>query len=580
MTRQRAYAGLGTVLIMVGLSLSEAWFVPLPQRDVLPPPPISGVLLLRLSLFIEGAVLLWFALTRSQLVPPGAGYHQFVGVRPEDDGDGPARRRAYGWLLACVTAIGLGLRLISLDSDLWLDEVTPILDYGHASAWQVAISYISSNNHLLNTLLGKLSMAAFGEREWAIRLPAVIFGAATVPVLYWIARQAAPRYVSLAAALLLATSYHHIFFSQNARGYSGYLFFSLLASGWLVTGLQHGRTSDWGLYVAATVLDFATILISGFVFAAHVLVAGAAVLRVKYENRPWVPLLKRLLVVFTMTALLGFQLYALVLPQMYVYMRVVYSDPSTGFSPFSRELLAELARGLSSGFATGLLLGAVPLVAIAGAGYVVLWKRNWMLAAALTLPSILQVALLVGRGLTFSPRFFILVLPLAMLVGAQGIDCAAALGARLLGRDARVARRVTGVFVTLLTLISLASLPRYYSVPKQAYRSSLEYVESVRRPAGIVVVIQLAESGVRYYGQRDGIQNDQDYFYVRTVDALDSVLAEHVGRPTWLMITLPRALRIGVPDLDARIRRDWVVDRRFPGTVGDGDITVWREHVR
>ncbi|MBK5298319.1 MAG: glycosyltransferase family 39 protein [Vicinamibacteria bacterium] len=565
---------------MIGLSLSDAWFVPLPPRDALPPPPISGVLLLRLSLVIQAAVLLWFGLTRSQLVPPGAGHHPRVGVRPEDDGDGPARRRAYGWLLACVTATGLGLRLISLDSDLWLDEVTPILDYGHASAWQVAISYISSNNHLLNTLLGKLSMAAFGEREWAIRLPAVIFGAATVPVLYWIARQAAPRHVSLAAALLLATSYHHIFFSQNARGYSGYLFFSLLASGWLVTGLRHGRTSDWGLYVAATVLDFATILISGFVFAAHVLVAGAAVLRVKYENGPWVPLLKRLLVVFTMTALLGFQLYALVLPQMYVYMRVVYSDPSTGFSPFSRELLAELARGLSSGFATGLLLGAVPLVAIAGAGYVVLWKRNWMLAAALTLPSILQAALLVGRGLTFSPRFFILVLPLAMLVGAQGIDCAAALGARLLGRDARVARRVTGVFVTLLTLISLASLPRYYSVPKQAYRSSLEYVESVRRPAGIVVVIHLAESGVRYYGQRDGLQNAQDYFYVRTVDALDSVLAEHVGRPTWLMITLPRALRIGVPDLDARIRRDWVVDRTFPGTVGDGDITVWREHVR
>lgn len=580
MTRHWLYAGLGTVLIAIGLSLPEAWFVPLPPREALPPPAISGVLLLRLSLIIEGVALLWFGLARPHVVPGDPGHDRLVAVHVDDDTDAPERRRAYAWLLACVTAIGLGLRLISLDSDLWLDELTPILDYGHASAWQVAISYISSNNHLLNTLLEKLSMATFGEREWAIRLPAVIWGAATVPVLYWIARQAAPRYVSLSAALLLATSYHHIFFSQNARGYSGYLFFSLLASGLLVKGLRHDRTSTWALYVVATVLNVATILISAFVFAAHAVVAGMAVLRVKHENAPWVPLLKRLLVVFTLSAVLGFQLYAVVLPQMYVYMRVVYSDPSTGFSPFSREMLAELARGLSSGFATGLLFGTVPFIAIAGAGYVVLWKRNWMLAAGLTLPLILQAALLVGRSLTFSPRFFILALPLAMLVGALGIDHAAWLGARLLGRDARVGRRVTGVFVTLLTVISLASLPRYYSVPKQAYRSSLAYVESLRRPAGIVIVIQLAESGVRYYGPRYGIQNGREYFYVRTVDALDRVLVEYAGRPTWLIITLPRALRLTVPDLDARIRRDWVVDRTFPGTIGDGDITVWRELVR
>jgi hypothetical protein len=580
MKRHRAYAWLGTLLILIGLSLSETWFVPLPPREALPPPPVSGVVLLRLSLVIEGLALLWFGLTGSPQVSRAAGHHQLHGLQPDDGGDGPERRDAYRWFLACVTALGLALRLISLDSDLWLDELTPILDYGHASAWQVAISYISSNNHLLNTLLGKLSMAAFGEREWVIRLPAVIWGAATVPVLYWIAREAAPRHVSLAAALLLATSYHHIFFSQNARGYSGYLFFSLLATGLLVKGLRHGRTSTWALYVAAMVLDFATVLLSGFVFVAHVMVGGAAVLRVKSGSRPWVPLLKRLLVVFAVTAILGFQLYALVLPQMYVYMRVVYSDPSTGFSPFSRELLAELARGLSPGFVTGLLFGAIPFIAIAGAGYLVLWKRNWMLAASLTLPCLLQAALLVSRGLTFSPRFFILALPLAMLVGAQGIDRAAALGARALGRDARVARRLTGAFIALLVVISLTSLPRYYSVPKQAYRQSLEYVESVRRPGGMVLVIQLAEGGVRYYGPRYGIQNGTDYFYVRTVAALDRVLGENVGRPSWLIITLPRALRIGAPDLEARIRRNWVVDRTFPGTIGDGDITVWRERPR
>lgn len=571
--RQKALISFGAITVLAGVLIPSGWFVPLSNRTPLPPPPLSGHALVQAALFVEGLVLIWLGVRRRDLT--GTGLHWSLG--PQVAVEPPGERRVYGWLLAAVTLLALALRAVALDSDLWLDELTPISAYGSASAWQVAITYHSSNNHLLNTLLVKAAMAVFGEREWAIRLPAMLWGTATIPVLYWTARQALSRHASLCAALLLAVSYHHIFFSQNARGYTAYVCLSLISSVLLVKGLSENRSRVWAAYVVTAVLNFAALLISGFVFAAHIIVGGLAVFGLPSRTGERAQAFRRLFSVFAVTALLGFQLYAAVLPQMYVLMQVVYTEPTSGFSPFSLEFLAEVARGLGAGFGTGLLLGAIPLLCLAGAGYVILVRRHWVLGLALTLPCILQALLLVVQGFTFSPRFFILALPLAILVAVQAIASAAEIAARSFERAEAVSWWGRTVAVLLLSAASVAALPPYYQVPKQAYRASLAHVEAMRQPDGIVIEVHYVQAGLGYYRRRVGIAAGNTYFQARTVDALDAILAEHPGRPVWLVTTFPRALRMGVPDLDARIRRDWEVDRRFPGTIGDGDILIWRQ---
>ncbi|MGI8618898.1 MAG: glycosyltransferase family 39 protein [Gemmatimonadaceae bacterium] len=573
MNRHKTYLGLGLLLILSGIVMPQGWYNPLPQREVLPPPPVSGFLLLQISIALQGATLLWLGFRRWQFATIEANCRLSL---PAVAVESPGPRRFYTWPLAAVTLLGLALRLVSLNSDLWLDEITPILNYRNASMWQVAISYISSNNHLLNTLLVKLCVSIFGEQEWAIRLPAVIFGTATIPAIYWVSRQVLSRRASECVALLLAVSYHHIFFSQNARAYTAYVLFSLLSSALFVKALHEDRARVWVWYVLTTVLNFASILISGFVFAAHILVGCLALFWIRSRGGSPTPLLKRLIGVFTIIGFLGFQLYAAVLPQMYVYMHSVYTDPSAGFSPFSAEFLVEIARGVSAGFGTGLLFGAIPFLIIAGVGYLVLLRRNWPLIVGLTAPGVLKAALLIVLGLVFSPRFFILVLPLAILVAVQGIDNIASFGARILKRSPAFSYWLSVGLVLLLSTLSLASLPPYYAVPKQAYRSSLEYVETTRNPNDIVIVIHLAEPGYRYYGERYGIHEGKDYFDVRSVAALDEVLSKYNGRRSWLVITFPRALRKSFPDLEARIKQSWIVAKEFPGTVGDGDISVWQ----
>lgn len=570
--------GLGVLLL--GVLLPVDWYYALPRSPELPPlEPMNGVLLLKLSLVAQGVVLLGLGL-RGWRFRRIAEADRLPGVPEAAAGDLTARQA--GLLLAVVVLVAAGLRLYRIGADLWLDEITPILFYGHMSPLEVIASYSRSNNHLLNTLLVQLSTWLFGEGEWAVRLPAVLFGIGTIPVLYWIARLGLTRWASLASALLLATSYHHVFFSQNARGYASYLFFSLLATGLLIRALQQDRPRLWAVYVLATVLNFASLLISGFVFAAHLLVGLIALLVLRRRGRSPAPMARRLTGVFALAGFMGFQLYALVLPDIYSVIQKTYTSPSTGFTPFSSEFLGELARGISAGFGTGLLLGALPFLLMAGYGFWSLLHRQWALAAALGLALALGAALLIGRGLTFSPRFFILALPLAILSAVQGVYT----GVEWLSRSLKWERtdfagaRLATPLVVLIAAASGVSLQRYFEVPKQPYRASLQYVEAARQPDGAVIVLHLAEKGYRYYGRKANIQEGKDYFFVRTEEALEEVLASQRSRNIYVVTTFPRALRMALPELNDRLQAEWELSRDFSATVGDGGIQVWKPRQR
>jgi hypothetical protein len=363
------------------------------------------------------------------------------------------------------------------------------------------------------------------------------------------------------------------------------LLFTLLSTRLLAQGLQEDRARDWALYVLAMLLNFAALLNSGFVFAAHILVGAAALIIVKRRGGSPTPLLRRLGGVFGLLALLGFQLYALILPQAYVISRVVYTDPSVGFSPFSAEFMKELARGLSAGLfarlgfglSVGLILGALPFLAIVGGGFLILFRRQWAVAAALALPLVLTaVYLLINRSF-FSPRFFLLGLPLAILSVTQGLLTFADLVADRLRRGRKTfAPRLATALAVAVSVVSLGLLRNYYSIPKQSYRASIEYLEELRKPDGIVIAVHLAEAGYRYYGLRGALEEDANCFFVRTLSALETTLAQHRGRRIFLVTTFPRQLRISVPDLDARISQGWEIARSFPATIGDGEIFVWR----
>jgi hypothetical protein len=557
----------GILLLLVAWRLPTAWYDTLPRAPGTPPLPFRGVELLRLTFLFEALVFFWLAARNWTFKPIPLSERLTLPLRndaPED-----LSRSSALIALAIVTLVALLLRTYHLGSDLWLDEITPIVDYGHMPFVQVIGSYLRTNNHLLNTLLIKLMIGLFGEREWAVRLPAMLFGVATVPALYWLARLALSRWASVAAAAVLAVSYHHILFSQNARGYSAYVFFAVLTAGLLIRCLTDDRLWRWAAYAIAMLFGFASLAHMAFVFASHAIIGGVAVVMIRKRGGSGLPLLRRLAVVLGIAGFLSFQLYSAPLPEMYAVITHLYVTGGTGYSPGSAEFLREIVRGVSAGFG-----GIAPtlVVALAGAaGLAILFRLSWLLTLALALPPILTALFLAVRGLSFSPRFFLLLLPLGILTVLAAAEMS---WTRLRTAGHTTHPRRAAIVGVLLVVVSVLTLPHYYSVPKQSYRSAIAYLERIRQPEERVVVVYAAEGGFRYYTRRPTVHDPVAYHYARTLATFDSLTA--APRSAIVVTTLPHVLRGDLPALAAEIDRDWAPVRIFPATIGGGEITVWK----
>ena len=146
---------------------------------------------------------------------------------------GAAEPRGYSGILG-ILACAFALRLYKLDLGLWYDEVLTYVGYARMPFGEILTTYNNENQHFVFTLLAHACFVIFGEGAWALRLPGALFGVASIWALYLFARQVGSTRQALFAAALFTFSYHHIWFSQNARGYSGLLFWVLLSSYFLL----------------------------------------------------------------------------------------------------------------------------------------------------------------------------------------------------------------------------------------------------------------------------------------------------------------------------------------------------------
>jgi len=122
--------------------------------------------------------------------------------------------------LAGLTLLAVALRLPWLQSDsLWFDEAATwwIVDQPFGAMWAAALR---DNYPPLYPLIAWAAVQLFGTAEWVLRLPAAIFGVALVPMVYLLGTRCAGRTAGLLAALLIALSAFHVWYSLEARMYS------------------------------------------------------------------------------------------------------------------------------------------------------------------------------------------------------------------------------------------------------------------------------------------------------------------------------------------------------------------------
>jgi mannosyltransferase len=148
------------------------------------------------------------------------------------------------WLAILITLIGGGLRVLLLDhKGMWLDETFSVWLANHSVADMLRwIARIDQHPPLYYLLL-HYWMALKGDTPYHVRLLSVLFGTATIPVIYLIGKRMSGVMTGLVAALILAVSPFNIYYAQETRMYTLLAFNAAVAIYALVRLLMDSRSA-------------------------------------------------------------------------------------------------------------------------------------------------------------------------------------------------------------------------------------------------------------------------------------------------------------------------------------------------
>jgi hypothetical protein len=169
--------------------------------------------------------------------------------------------------IGLVTAATLaGLVVAARAIPMRLDESTTYLHFGPRPVFVALGLYVDPNNHVLHTLLMKLSTSLFGAEPWAVRLPALLVGACLPGLGYLAARRLYDRDVAIAFAVLLPATTYFLEFAANARGYTIVLA-AFLASLALAPSVLRGSPGATAGLIVAGALGAYAVPIMAYPFA-------------------------------------------------------------------------------------------------------------------------------------------------------------------------------------------------------------------------------------------------------------------------------------------------------------------------
>jgi uncharacterized membrane protein len=471
------------------------------------------------------------------------------------------------WLiLGGTTLVALVLRVIGLNKCLWFDEIYFLVVTVRHPMGEILTVFTGDTQHPLYSVMARLCLVLFGEEPWSLRLPAVLFGVASVPALYLLAAKVTSRAEALVAAAFLAVSYHHIWFSQNARGYTMLAFFAIVSALFLLEGIRSQRMGPFIAYAVAVSLGIYTHITMVFLVAAHFLIAAGWLIAEVRKGKG--PVRWQLPVVgFALAGVLAAAMYAPIMTQVLHFFAHHPSSMKAVSTP--RWAIGETLRGLSLGLGTtGVLLGAAVVVLSGMWSY---WKESRLVFALFVLPVVVTaMGAVAGRG-TMYPRFYFFLIGYGVLILVRGIFyLPQVIADNWPGKakgSSRLAGALAGVLAGILLLASAYSLRRNSEDPKQDFEGALKFIEAEKKDNGPVLT---AGATVFPYQQYFGMQWPE----VKTPAELEEIVGR--GQPVWLVYTFPRYLEAAAPGVPDVIRKEFTVVRVFHGTLGEGDVVVVR----
>lgn len=323
-------------------------------------------------------------------------------------------------LLAIIVLAGLALRLIDAGSRINTDEGYSwlVASAPSAGAFLTRLARFENTPPLFYLLLVPLPL----DSESWLRLPSIVAGTLSIPVLYAIVRPMLGTRAALLSALGLAVAPFAVSFADFSRG------FMVAGLGVLVAllGVQHvtagARRRWWWCYVIG-----GTVALYSEYYSALYLVAIIVAFVVLADPRR---LPRRELILFSG---LPFVLFLPWIPELIRSLDDVSKTklplPQSGMSPgLIRDALVPLFYGAHGAASSAAVrsLQLLLLVAVLGWGCVRLWRHAskqafWLLAAPMLMVLALYFAVSVVHTDIFKSRYMTTVIPLGVAVVAGAI---------------------------------------------------------------------------------------------------------------------------------------------------------------
>ena len=373
------------------------------------------------------------------------------------------------WPLLCtLCAVALGCYLLT-EKSLWVDEAASAgFALGGPSAW------LADHNMAFYYMLLGAWLRVFGSSELALRMPSVLCFAASVPLMYCVARSSFGVSTARAASAIHVGNAFMLQFAQEARGYMLMVMLVLAAQLALLRLLERPRLGSSLLYGICLGLASYAHLFAFWTLLAHALVLAPRCLRAG-------PLRRALLTAFLSTALICLPLF--------VQLASATTEQVSWIRPPDALAIVALPVIWSGG---GVLLGLVfcALFTIFGRG---LFAQD----ASLRLHTQLCVAwLLVPLGATLC--LSALVAP--MLIPKYLIGAVPALQLGAAAAMVRLPRRALDVIALLVVALSAQNIHDYYTdQQKERWREAVALLDARMQPGDALLLDLPSPEPFDYY---------------------------------------------------------------------------------
>ncbi len=172
-----------------------------------------------------------------------------------------ARRPSWVTLAAVLglTLAALAVRWVFINKPFGYDEAYTFEAFAVRPFFYVVTDYSLPNNHILHTILVRISYLLFGMAPWSVRLAALVSGVLMTPATYLLARMLYDRSVAFVSTALVAVAPLLISYSTDGRGYTLISLITLLIFALGVFVKRRKNRFAWLLLAVLSALGFYTI---------------------------------------------------------------------------------------------------------------------------------------------------------------------------------------------------------------------------------------------------------------------------------------------------------------------------------